>query len=147
MDDKLSDLFVDLRMALKRLQADQGDRARKNARDAVLYALRKLRRDVDARFPKPRKAAKRNRRKLSRDLAATHVPVPSDSGYTERCEKARVRIVDVGKQELRWIPIWAKRMIESMATIRELSAARRRPSERRAFMAEVALATMKEGKT
>ena len=145
MDDRLSDLFVDLRLALKRLQADQGDRARKNARDAVLYTLRKLRRDVDARFPKPRKAAKRNRRKLSRDLAATHVPVPSDSGYTERCEKARVRIVDVG--QTRWIPIWAKRMIESMATIRELSAARRRPSERRAFMAEVALATMKEGKT
>ena len=145
MDNRLSDLFIDLRMALNRLQANQADRVRKNARDAVLYALRKLCSDVDARFPKPSKAVKRSRRKLPRDLAATHVPVPSDSGYTERCEKARVRIVDVGQS--RWIPIWAKRMIESMATIRELSAARRRPSERRAFMAEVALATMKEGKT
>ena len=61
--DRLEDALWDADTAFKRLKPEQGRLARRNARDAMLKALRKARKTLDEEFPLERKPVKRRKRR------------------------------------------------------------------------------------
>jgi hypothetical protein len=67
--------------AFHRLEPEQGRVARRNARQAMLKALRKARMALDAEFPQERKTVKRRRKNRSVDAQLVGFAVISDEGF------------------------------------------------------------------
>lgn len=61
--NRLEDALWDADAAFGRLKPEQGRTARRNAREAMLKALRKARKTLDEEFPLERKSPKRRRRR------------------------------------------------------------------------------------
>lgn len=143
----------ELQIALGRLAPSQGRVARRNARDAVKKALKKVRMAMDRDYPailKPRSAQPniplsperwraRMRRRGYRSLA-----LPNLTGVLANLAAAGVKVVVekhdgtvVGAQTY-WAPIWAVLAADGN-TLPLLKRLKRDPRSRRAFLVEHAI--------
>lgn len=110
---KMAMATIDLRplaKALKRLKADQGPRAGRNARAAATAALRKVKKQVSEQFPPPPRVvmAKQGRPgRRQRMVAAGWRPI-AESELITACALAGVpcKRFKVDPTEVVWVPNW-----------------------------------------
>lgn len=128
MGDRVDNALSAIRKAGKRLQPEQGERARRNAREAMLTALRQARAALDAEFPllsserKTRRSSSplaKQRRKA--DFERKHRQVDSAQAATLQARGVpTVRRLDHNKVPRFWVPLWVRTMMdakEPMTTI------------------------------
>lgn len=129
-----------LLLALRRLEPDQGERARRNARQRVLARLRALREAVDRDYPAPvlTKPAKRKRR---RDPTADQPRMRSiySGAFAAGVAKAGIRVIPTDNSGYVFVPAWVADLRNLDPTIRQLREARRSLTARRALLAQARL--------
>ena len=153
-DEALQEPVEALVRALRRLDPDQGQVARRGARGAVRDAIRRLERKVDGAFPTERRKPKRRRKpnpaKRVRELEAAdwaQIAGLDRRELLERLAEAGIRVKRLrlptrgshgsGHVEQVWAPGWAIDVARSRPS--QLAACRRKLNLRRAVLAEIAL--------
>lgn len=127
-----------LTAALRGLQPNQGERARRNARQRVLARLAALRDFVDEAFPAKRRPTKRRRRTAERPRL---LEVANDN-HAAKLAKAGIRtLACTSSVTTVLVPRWAAELRDLQPTIAQLREAKRSLIARRALMAEARLRT------
>jgi hypothetical protein len=149
VDQRLAKLLTALRRALRALpETADRPRARRNARNKLLAALRGLRAEADSRWPairtgKRRQGPKTSKGKRIREMGAQRraeragwVPVSEDRATVLGAAGAKLRVVARGNEMTVMVRDWADAIGPNPARLR---AARRSKIERDAALAEQAL--------
>lgn len=128
-----------LLQALRRLQPDQGERARRNARQRVLARLRALREMVDEAFPAARPAPKKRRRRRDPTADRPRTTEIMAGAFANGVAKAGIRVVPCGDLRHALVPAWVAELRGLDPPIAKLREARRSLTARRALLAEARL--------
>jgi hypothetical protein len=143
---KIDNAIDKLNAAYKRLEEPQGRIARKNARDAFLYALKALRKGLDDEYPLERKKVTRRRKPNPRRAVNGKIQITtnqhrrllasgvSPGAFVERGKGASATV---------WAPRWMKRAYEAGIDHKHIKEAVRSQPKRRRMMAIVRLGKTK----
>jgi len=162
----VKDRNKDLQIALRRLDPDQGPRARANAREAVVDALRELRATVDRDYPHTRKRKPRAKlqpgHKENRLRSRGWVPVPHNgksaalaasigikgqpdprgvASLQERARRNKVKVPTAAECKTAdvWVPRWVSIASRVGVSKADALAAKKSPTKRRSLLAQAML--------
>lgn len=133
--ERMEKAVKELARAARTVAPEQGDRARRNARQRVLNALRRVREVLDADYP----VARRSRKGPARENRWEVRTIVSGT-WAEKFAAAGIRLTYV--DGLTHAPTWAWDLRD--ASITDLQRARKSVSFRKVQLARVQLATMEE---
>jgi hypothetical protein len=133
----------ELQRQAKRLSEDQGRIARRNARNAVLEALRACRSALDREFPLEKKPVKRRKKRSAQrreeEFQRNWAPIVASTERFVQIQRAGIKViarndVNATTPTTRWFaPRWAV-FAPPGTTVEELRRARRSPTERKALL-------------
>lgn len=124
MGDRLTKAVSAIRSAQKRLQPEQGERARRNAREAMLTALRAARAALDEEYPitiKRKAPSSAPQAKTRRANAFTRMHAEVSASTAALFQETGIPVIRRNKAGARaeytprpawWVPLWVKQMMD-----------------------------------